>query len=349
MSKKSVRVGVVGCGFISQAIHLPSLARCPGAELAAVCDRNEELAGKVAKRFKIDRYYSDFSDMLNEENLDIIDVCTSINTHTPLCIQAMEVGCNVLVEKPIAMNTSDADEMIRVSLREGVKLGVVHDMLFALPVMKIKAMVKKGMVGDVVGVEIKQSFPPQDFPIIADPSHWWHKLPGGVFGDSLPHPIYLAREFLGELELVAVHARKLGHLDHLPFDELRIILEGKSGVATIISSCNSPSLMMIDVFGTKMNLHGDLYSSIVTTYQARSDMGKVSPASRAMANIIQSTQILMSTASTAVRVLLGKRGGHRSLINQFVESIQNGQEPPVTAEDGRQTLKLLERITSQMA
>lgn len=348
MTKQFLRVGVVGCGFISQSIHIPSLVRCKGAKLVAVCDKNEELARNVAQGFKIDNPYSDFGDMLKKERLDIVDICTSINTHAPLSIKAMEAGCNVLVEKPIAQNSNEADEMIRVAVRNGVILGVVHDMLFGLPLMKIKSMVKRGMVGDVVGVEIKQSFPPQDFPIIADPAHWWHKLPGGVFGDALPHPIYLAREFLGELKPVAVYARKLGHLEHMRFDELRIILEGKSGIATIISSCNSPSLMMIDVFGTKMNLHGDLYSSAVTTYQARSKMGKVSPASRVMANIIQSTQILRSTAATAVQVVLGKRGGHRALITEFIKSIRSGQEPPVTAEDGLQTLKLLEKITSRM-
>ncbi len=343
-----LRVGAVGCGFIAQNIHIPCWVKCRGAELVAVCDKNDELAGHVAKRFKIDNHYSDFGEMLDKERLDIVDICTSINTHAPLSIQAMEAGCNVLVEKPIALTTNEADEMKGASTKNRVKLGVVHDMLFGLVMMRIKSMVKKGIMGDLVGVEIKQGYPPQDFPIISDPTHWWHKLPGGVFGDALPHPIYLAREFLGELEPVAVHVKKLGHFDHMRFDEVRIILEGRSGVATIISSCNWPSLMMIDIFGTKMNLHGDLYSSVVTTYQARSDMGKVDPASRAIANIIQSAQILMSTASTAVRVILGEGGGHRLLINKFIESMQNGTEPPVTAEDGRQTLRLLEKITSQM-
>lgn len=348
MAVKS-RVGVVGCGFIAQSIHIPSWLKCRRAALVAVCDKNGEMAAQAARRFKVDRYYSDLGDMLMEEGLDIVDVCTSINTHAPLAIQAMEAGCNVLVEKPIAINSHEAGEMIVVSQENGVKLGVVHDMLFGISVMKIREMVKKGAVGDVVGVEIRQNFPAQDFPVIADPAHWWHRLPGGVFGDSLPHPLYLAREFLGELEPAVVHTRKIGPLAHMPFDELRIVLEGDKGIATIISSCNSPSLMMIDVLGTEMNLHGDLYSSLVTTYKARSNMGRVKPSSRARANVIQSAQILLSTASTAMRVVTDNRGGHRHLIDKFVESTQNGKEPPVTAEDGIQTLRLLEKITSQMA
>ncbi|HEX76726.1 MAG TPA: Gfo/Idh/MocA family oxidoreductase [Dehalococcoidia bacterium] len=348
MNTPPLNVGIIGCGFIAQSIHIPSLVKCKGAKLVAVCDKNEELAKNVAKTFNINKHYSDVSEMLSSETLDIVDVCTSIDTHAPLSIQAMEASCHVLVEKPIALTTEQATEMIQTSIKNNVKLCVVHDMLFGLAMMKIKSMVNKGIVGNLVGVEVKQSFPPQDFPIIADETHWWHKLPGGVFGDALPHPIYLAREFLGELEPIMVHTRKLGHLEHMPFDEVEIILEGQSGAATIISSCNWPSLMMIDIFGTKMNIHGDLYSSIVTTYKARSNMGKVVPTERAMANIIQSTQILTSTMSTTLQVIFGKQGGHRSLINKFINSIRSGWEPPVTMENGKQTLRLLEKITSQM-
>ncbi len=348
MATQPLRVGVIGCGFIAQSIHIPSLVKSRGVKLVAVCDKDEELAGNIARKFRIDKHYSDFGEMLNQERPDMVDVCTSIGTHAPLSIQAMEAGCHVLVEKPIAQTTSEADEMIRASIKNKVRLGVVHDMLFGLAMMRTKSMVNKGIVGDLVGVEIRQSCPPQDFPVISDPTHWWHKLPGGVFGDTLPHPIYLAREFLGELELVAVHVRKLGHLDHMRFDEVRIILEGKSSIATIISSCNLPSLMVIDIFGTKMNLHSNLYNGVVIKYRGKSDMGQGSPPQRALENLNWSFQILSNTVATGARVILGKRGGHRILINRFIESIQNGTEAPVTAEDGKQTLRLLERITSQM-
>ena len=348
VASQPLRVAVTGCGFIAQSIHIPTLAHSRIAKLVAVCDTNEELATNIARKFKIDKVYTDFGEMLNQETLDMVDVCTSISTHAALSIQAMEAGCHVLVEKPMALTIGKADEMIKASIKNRVRLGVVHDMLFGLAMMRTRSMVNKGVVGDLVGVEIKQSCPPQDFPIISDPTHWWHKLPGGVFGDTLPHPIYLAREFLGELELVAVYARKLGHLDHVRFDEVRIILGGKRGIATIISSCNSPSLMAVDIFGTRMNLYSNLYNGVVIKYRGKSDMGKGSPPQRALENLNWGFQLLSNTVSTGSRVIMGKRGGHRVLINKFLESIQNGTQVPVTAEDGRQTLRLLEEITSQM-
>ncbi|MCL0094972.1 Gfo/Idh/MocA family oxidoreductase [Dehalococcoidia bacterium] len=340
MSTETLKVGVVGCGLIAQDAHIPSLRKCKNARLVAVCDRNGELAESVARKFRIGRHYVDFAEMLSKERLDVVDICTSINTHASLSIQAMEAGCHVLVEKPMALTTGETDEMISASERNRVKLGVVHDMLFGLAMMRIKSMVKAGAIGQVLGVCIKHSFPRQYFPIIQDRSHWWHQLPGGVFGDTLPHPIYLAREFLGDLEPAVVHTNKIGHLEHLPFDEVQIVLEGKNGVGTIISSANWPSLLTIDVFGTRMNLRGDLYNAIVLQLKE-----KGSPVSHALENLNQSFQIVAGLASNGIKAMLGKYGGHRLLINEFMQSIQNGAEPPVTAQDGREVVRVMEKIT----
>jgi len=343
MSADVLKVGVVGCGFIAQSAHLPSLLKCKNARVVAVCDRNGGLAESAAARFGIDKHYIDFAEMLGKERLDVVDVCTSINTHAPLSIQAMEAGCHVLVEKPLALTTEEADEMISAAERNAVKLGVVHDMLFGLAIMRIKSIVRSGAVGQVIGVCIEHGFPRQYLPIIQDKTHWWHKLPGGIFGDTLPHPVYLTREFLGDLEPAVVHTNKIGHLEHLPFDEVQIVLENKNGVGTIVSSCNWPALMTISIFGTKMNLRGDIYNATVLQLREREGL-----ASHALENVNQSFQILGGLASSGIRTMLGKYGGHRLLIDEFIRSVQNGTEPPVTAQDGREVVRLMKKITDRM-
>ena len=348
MGAKPLRAAVVGCGFIAQNAHIPSVLKCKNVRLAAICDRNEDLARTVAARFKIARYYADFKEMLDRERLDVVNVCTSIDTHASLAIQAMEAGCHVFTEKPLALNTRDADEMIQVSKKNNVKLGTNHHLLFIPPVQKIRHILDKGTIGELVRVEIKQSCPPEDFPIIADPDHWWHKLPGGVFGDTLPHPIYLAREFLGEIEPVAVYPRKLGKLAHMRFDEVQIVLEGRKGVGTIISSCNWPSLWLIDIFGTKKNVHANLHNSVVITYGGKTHMGKGIASLYARENISRSLRILADTFIAAIDFVQGKHRGIPTSIKKFMESIQNDTEPPVSAEDGREVLRVWEKITSQI-
>jgi len=348
MSRKISRVGVIGCGYVAQNGHIPALLTCKNTSLVALCDKNEELARNVARRFRIESYYSDVTEMLDKEKLDVVDICASINTHASLAIQAMEAGCHVLTEKPMALNTKEADEMVEVSKRRQVKLSVIHQLLFVPTVVRMKALVDKGIIGDLVRVEIVQSTPPWDYPAIADPDHWYHKLPGGIHGDNLPHPIYLARNFLGNTEPIAVYPTKMGSLDHLSSDEVQIILKGERGNGTIISSCNYPSLWLIDIFGTKKNLHGNLNNSYVIVYGGKSRAGRGIASLYARENLGRSFQILGNTLSMGVKLILGKHRGLPIAISKFMECIQNDTEPPITAEDGREVVRILEKITAQL-
>jgi len=348
MITKSLKVGVVGCGFIAQNAHIPTLLKCKNTDLVALCDKNEALVTNVTRKFKINRYYTDFGEMLDREKLDVVDICASINMHAPLAIQAMEAGCHVLTEKPMALNTKEADEMVNASKRNGVKLSVIHQLLFLPTIMKMKSLINKGAIGDLVRVEIVQSTPPRDYPAIADPDHWYHKLPGGIHGDNLPHPIYLARAFLGDIDPIAVYPIKVGSLDHLSSDEVQIILKGEKGNGTIISSCNYPSLWLINIFGTKKNLHANLNNSYVITYGGKTYAGRGIASLYARENVNRSFQIISNTLSMSVKFILGRYRGLPTAINKFMECIQNDAEPPVTAEDGREVVRILEKITTQL-
>lgn len=347
MKTLPLKVGVVGSGFAAQTSHIPSILKSKDTKLVAVCDRNADLAKNVAKKFRLNKYYDDFAEMLKEERPDIVDVCTSAQAHASLSIQAMEAGCHVLVEKPLALSVNEADEMISASKRNNVKLGTVHNVLFGMAAIKLKTLVRKGVMGRLVGVEIKQTAP-KNYPPFQDKDHWYHKLPGGLLFEFLPHPIYLARELLGDMEPVAVHAKKICHRDYIAADEVRMILEGENGLGTIIFSCNSPRHShSVDIFGTEANLHADLHNSVVIKY-GKYGGAESSLLSCGLENLLRGFQILVGTASTTAKVILGKRGGHRVVINEFIKSIQNDTEPPVTAEDGRKVLEILEKVVSQL-
>ncbi len=311
----------------------------------AVCDANEGLAESIAKKFDINRYYVNSAEMLKKEELTLTDICTPPITHASLSIQAMEAGCHVLVEKPMAMTCGEADQMIKASEKNGVKLGVVHNQLFPRVMMHAISMTSKGFLGDVTGVNLRDG-QPRDGAQFMSKDHWVHKLPGGVFGEHLPHPIYLAMAFLGNVEPVAVYCRKLGSYDGVVADEVRVTLESERGIATIIASYNWPKVTaMLDVFGTKRNLHVNRHSSVLTTYGTGGD----SRLWRAWDNVSQSYQELACTASAAFNTMLGRLpSGHEVLIGKFLRAIRDGTRPPVTAEEGREVVRVLEMITSQI-
>ena len=344
-ASKSLRVGIVGCGRVAQRWHIPPLLKMKDVRIAAVCDMNEDLAKRTAKSFRINRYYADLSQMLERENLDMVDICTSPKTHATLSVMVMEASCDVLVEKLFAMSTKEADEIIRASEENKVKLCVAHNKLFQPMVMRATSMTNLGAIGHLTGIDIVDAWPKENVDFM-NKDHWYHKLPGGVLGEILPHPIYLAMSFLGKLEPVAVYARKLCSYEWVAADELRVILEGKRGTGMLTASCNWPKGgSTLDVLGTEKNLHIDLQTGVLTKFGT----GGESRPWRALDNLSQGYQLFTCTTSAALNTLLGRQhSGHHTLIQKFVESIINDTEPPVTGEEGKEVVRVLERITAQM-
>jgi predicted dehydrogenase len=345
MPQKNVNVGILGCGYIANEIHLPAF-EAAGAKVLAVCDKNENSARETAKRTK-SRYYINFLDLLEKEKeLDIIDICTPPQSHSLLACQAMEAGCHVLVEKPLALSVSEAKKMANVARKNGVKLCVDHNSLFNPVVMKARNVVRRGDVGDVIRVDIKYLKNKYEDQYIVDKDNWCHKLPGGIFGEVLAHPIYLLLEFLRRLNPVTVCARKLGNFDWIANDELLVVCDAENALGTITISCNSPiGMCIMDIFGTKMNLHLDLWTLTMVNYKHR----KQSSFSLALNNAIASFQTLFGITSAFVKELFGLvSSGHYALIQRFVDSVRNDMDSPVSIENAVETVRLLEMICAQI-
>ena len=109
--KEPLKVAIIGCGAIGQWHHIPSLLKIRDAKVVAICDKNEDLVREAARRFNIGGYYTDFSEMLGREEVNMVELCTSPQTHRALTTQAIEAGCHVLVEKPMALNLREFDEI----------------------------------------------------------------------------------------------------------------------------------------------------------------------------------------------------------------------------------------------
>src|SRR5215211_4050767 len=101
---RRVRVGVLGAGRWAQMAHLPSWARDPRTELVAVCDIEPQLARDAATKFGIPHAATDYHDVVNRDDIDVVDVCTPSHTHFEQAMAALEAGKHVLCEKPVAFD-----------------------------------------------------------------------------------------------------------------------------------------------------------------------------------------------------------------------------------------------------
>lgn len=342
-----LKVGIVGCGAIASLRHIPAFLRLKNkVVLQAVCDKNESLAAEIARQNGIIYIYNDLADMLAGEKLDIIDICTPPQLHAPLTIQALEGDCHVILEKPMALKTSDCDAMIDAAKKHDKKLCVVHNQLFYPPVIKARKLVAQGTIGEFIGLRIFMSDPRDEMIMRED--YWIHKLPGGVIGETGPHPVYKSIAFIGSVKNADIFAsRRLEH-PWAPFDEFRIDLEGEKGYSSIVISYTSQRrASTIDILGTEGALHLDLLSMLLIREGKNNSM---SPASLAFSALGGAARTIGGVAGNARRVLTGRGEfyGHNTIINAFVDSILKNTGPPITGEEGRETTRALEMVVAKL-
>jgi len=147
-----IKIGLVGTGMIGTE-HVGGLAAngADGVEYAAVCDNNKEKCDAFAEKFGVKAYY-DYDEMLKDESLDFIDVCTPSDTHEEFAVAAAKAKKHVLLEKPIAFTMEAALNIYRAAHENGVKVMIAQGLRFWPEYAKIKELIDDGTLGDIVTV-----------------------------------------------------------------------------------------------------------------------------------------------------------------------------------------------------
>lgn len=144
----TVRLAVVGCGGIAQLVHIPAALRTEGAKLVAVCDIYEEVARKVAERYRIRNFYSDAQRMYDSEEIDAVLVLTSHAQHEEATIQAAKNGKHVMVEKPMAVSPDECENMISACRKAGNWLMLAFMKRFDPSLQWIRRKMDEGDLGE---------------------------------------------------------------------------------------------------------------------------------------------------------------------------------------------------------
>jgi len=142
-----LRCGIIGLGIGRS--HIRGYQSHPGAEVVAIADLDETRLKVSGDEFKVPNRYRDAQEMLAKEKLDIVSVCTPNKFHRPLTLAALQAGCHVLCEKPMAMNTAEAREMLAAAKKAGKRLTINFSYRFHLQSWAIKAQVDAGALGNI--------------------------------------------------------------------------------------------------------------------------------------------------------------------------------------------------------
>lgn len=149
---KTYKVGFIGCGGIANNKHFPALKRLePRVSLEAFCDVIPERAEKGAKEYGTSdaRVYTAYREMLEKEKLDIVHVLTPNRSHCEITVAALEAGCHVMCEKPMAATAADAQKMLDAANRTGKKLTIGYQNRFRSDVLYLKRACENGDLGEI--------------------------------------------------------------------------------------------------------------------------------------------------------------------------------------------------------
>ena len=148
MSRK--KAAIIGCGMIANFAHIPAYRHLPDDfELVGVCDVNEKSAAETAKRHSINYYTTNAKKLLEDTAPDIVSVCVPNTFHKEYVKLALEAGANVVCEKPLALNYSDAKELFDLAAAKGLMLCACQSMRFTPDRLEAKAMIDAGALGDI--------------------------------------------------------------------------------------------------------------------------------------------------------------------------------------------------------
>lgn len=339
---KKIKVGIIGTGDIS-SVHIQGYKALENVELYAACDLNEQRVRKVAEEHNIKHVFTDYNEMLKLEELDAVSVCTWNSQHAPATIAALKAGKHVLCEKPMAMNTREAEEMEKAAKEAGKLLMVGFVRRYGNDCRILKDFIDNGMMGDIYyskATYLRRA---------GYPGGWFgdkQRSGGGPLIDLGVHVIDLVRYLMGRPKAVAVTGvtfDKLGprsnikankgytsteksNVDIFDVEDLAVaLIKFDNGAALTVETSFSLNVKTntsnIELFGTKA---GAKLDPKLEFYSEHNDY---------LVDVIPAHDTALSF-----------EGLFEGEIAHFIDCIENGTECISPAEDGVELMRIIDGI-----
>ncbi len=251
MEEKKMRFGVIGCGMVAE-IHAAALASLPGAKLLGATDNNLQKRLTFCEKYAIMPYESTET-LLADAAVEAVCICTPSCFHAELAVVALRAGKHVVLEKPMALNTAEADRVLAACRESGRLLTVISQLRFSPDVQKVKELMERGALGKMVYCDLSMRYwRSEDY---FSSSGWKGKLAfegGGALMNQGVHGIDLLQYLAGMPTVVGGLARTRHHAIEVE-DAAAALVTFENGAMGVIegSTCTWPG------FERRLELHGD--------------------------------------------------------------------------------------------
>jgi predicted dehydrogenase len=341
---KKLKVGIIGCGRISKEAHIPNYLNYPNIEIISLCDQNQEMIRSISSRYNLkpNSIYSNYMEMLENENFDFVDICTPGFSHYEIIKYAIECGVNVLTEKPPALSLKDFELLKNLAHTKKINVSVMMNYRYKAEILKLIAFQKEGKLG-----EIKKIQTIHHGPFVFNDATWlWNeKISFYLLYEYGIHFIDLQTYLCGEFKKVEFVTSKY-ESELQTTSDLQVVIKFMNGSSGIIDL--SADSTMHSSFITWMNIYGSASDAFI----------KFFPPSIYLASGIHNPFKLLKNdikmnASLVMDILKNefnkKRiNSHKLVIDSFINSLLNNTESPTSLRSLTNTMNLLEEIKKQI-
>lgn len=321
-----LRVGVIGCGRVARAVHLPTLARLPGVRVSALAETHPARLEAAGARFPEADRYDDFRAMLARADLEAVVVTLPPALHRDAAVAAFEAGRHVYLEKPIATTREQAEEVLRAWRRAGTVGMIGFNYRFHPAFRAGRETIRAGRIGEPVAARTL-------FSSAARPLPAWkreRRTGGGALLDLASHHVDLL-PFLLDRAPREVSASIGSRASEGDTALLRLELEGGVSVQSLFCF-GTADADRIEVQGTDGELRIDRYRGRVEVRPAAFEYGRLAQATAAVRDLAR-----------GLRESLGPRGdpSYRCALAAFSEAVRRGDVAEPGLEAGARALSVV--------
>ncbi len=326
---KTVKVGMIGAGFVSD-IHAHAFKQfVPNAEVVAVASPNR--AGEFAKTHGIPHAFQDYREMLTLKDLDVVTIAIPNYLHCQAALDIAAAGKHIICEKPLCKTLEEADQMIEAAQKAGVLLMYAEELCFAPKYVRAKQLIQEGALGEPFLVKQAEE---HDGPHM--PWFWNVDLSGGgVLLDMGCHSVEYGRWVFGkpQVKSVTAYCNTFVHKERTKGEDHSIMIIEYEGDKINIAENSWAKGGGVDdrceIYGTKGNTRADLLKgSSLWTYSQEGYGYAVEKAGTTRGWTFTMFEEVWNY-------------GFPQEMQHFVNCVLGKEEPIETGEDGREVLKIL--------
>lgn len=328
-----MKYALIGCGRI--AVNHIKAAMSNHLELAAICDLEMEQMEKLLIKYNLEdktsiKRYTDYKEMIQENELDLVAIATESGCHAEIALFCIEHGIHCIVEKPIAMSVEDANKIIDLAHKHGVKVSACHQNRFNVAVQEMRKALEAGRFGRLShgSVHVRWNRNEEYYTQASWRGKWVSD--GGALMNQCIHGIDLLRWMMGdEVEEVYGQTRQQFH-NYLEAEDVGMaVIKFKNGaIATIEGTTNVYPQNLEEtlyLFGEKGTVKiGGKSTNNIDVWEFSDETGE------------DSRNIGLKEITSNVY-----GNGHSSLYADVIDAIENNREPYVNAVAGRNALELV--------